>query len=82
MILLRMMRAIRFASQLDFTIHPETWLGIIETAERIKIISKERIADELNKILLSKIPSVGFDLLYKKPVVEIILSADDRISRR
>lgn len=68
---LRMMRAIRFASQLDFTIHPETWLGIIETAERIKIISKERIADELNKILLSKIPSVGFDLLYKSRLLKL-----------
>ena len=68
---LRMMRAIRFASQLDFTIHPETWLGIVETAERIKIISKERIADELNKILLSKIPSVGFDLLYKSRLLKL-----------
>jgi poly(A) polymerase len=68
---LRMMRAIRFASQLDFTIVPETWLGIIENAERIHIISKERIADELNKIVLSKKPSVGFDLLYKSGLLKL-----------
>ncbi|HLP36961.1 CCA tRNA nucleotidyltransferase [Lacibacter sp.] len=68
---LRMMRAIRFASQLDFTILPETWLGIIENAHRIHIISKERIADELNKIVLSKKPSVGFDLLYKSGLLKL-----------
>jgi len=62
---LRMLRAIRFATQLSFNIHPETWLGIIESAERIRIISRERIADELNKIIECKTPSVGFDLLYK-----------------
>lgn len=62
---LRMLRAIRFATQLSFSIHPETWLGIIESAERIRIISRERIADELNKIVSSDRPSVGFDLLYK-----------------
>lgn len=62
---LRMLRAIRFATQLSFNIHPETWLGIIESAERIRIISRERIADELNKIIECKMPSVGFDLLYK-----------------
>jgi poly(A) polymerase len=69
---LRMMRAVRFASQLHFSIHPETWLGIIESADRIKIVSKERIADELNKIILSKKPSVGFDLLYKSGLLKII----------
>lgn len=69
---LRMMRAIRFATQLNFSIHPETWLGIIETAERIKIVSKERIADELNKIILSKKPSVGFDLLYRCGLLKLI----------
>lgn len=69
---LRMMRAVRFASQLNFTIHPETWMGIIESAERIKIVSKERIADELNKIILSKKPSVGFDLLYKSGLLQLI----------
>lgn len=68
---LRMMRAVRFASQLGFTIFPETWLGVIENAERIHIISKERIADELNKIVLSKKPSVGFDLLYKSGLLKL-----------
>ncbi len=68
---LRMMRAIRFAAQLGFEIHPETRLGIYESAERIKIISKERIADELNKILLSPRPSVGFDLLYKTGLLQL-----------
>lgn len=68
---LRMMRAIRFASQLHFSIVPETWLGIIENAHRLHIISKERIADELNKIVLSKKPSVGFDLLYKSGLLKL-----------
>lgn len=69
---LRMMRAIRFASQLNFTIHPETFAAIIENAERIKIVSGERIADELNKILMSEKPSIGFDLLYKSGLLKII----------
>lgn len=62
---LRMMRAVRFASQLDYEITPKTFEGIRQMADRISIISKERIADELNKILLSKKPSVGFDLMYR-----------------
>jgi putative nucleotidyltransferase with HDIG domain len=69
---LRMMRAIRFATQLNFDIHPDTWTGIIESAQRIKIISKERIADELNKIVLSEKPSIGFDLLYKSGILQLI----------
>ncbi len=69
---LRMMRAIRFASQLNFTIHPETFAAIGENAERIKIVSGERIADELNKILMSDKPSIGFDLLYKSGLLKII----------
>ena len=69
---LRMMRAIRFATQLNFSIHPETFAAIGENAERIKIVSGERIADELNKILMSDIPSVGFDLLYKCGLLKII----------
>ena len=69
---LRMMRAIRFASQLHFTIHPETFAAICENAERIKIVSGERIADELNKILMSDKPSIGFDLLYKSGLLKII----------
>jgi putative nucleotidyltransferase with HDIG domain len=62
---LRMMRAIRFATQLNFTIEEKTWKGIIDSAHRIKIISQERITDELNKIILAKKPSIGFDLLYR-----------------
>ena len=69
---LRMMRAIRFATQLGFTIEEKTWQGIIETAERIKIISQERITDELNKIIESPKPSVGFDLLYQSGLLQII----------
>ena len=62
---LRMMRAVRFASQLGFFIHPDTFDAIERNKERISIISKERIIDELNKILLSPKPSIGFDLLDK-----------------
>ena len=62
---LRMMRAIRFASQLQFSIEENTLQAIAANANRIKIITKERITEELNKILLSKKPSVGFELLYK-----------------
>ena len=69
---LRMMRAIRFAAQLNFTIHPETFAAIGENAARIKIVSKERIADELNKILMSEKPSIGFDLLFKSGLLKII----------
>ena len=61
---LRMMRAIRFASQLNFDIEQNTFKSIIDNAERIKIISQERITDELNKIILSKNPSYGFKLLF------------------
>ena len=69
---LRMMRAIRFASQLNFTIHPPTLDAIIEDAPRIKIVSQERITDELNKIILSPRPSIGFDLLYRTGLLKII----------
>jgi poly(A) polymerase len=70
---LRMMRAVRFASQLGFDIFPETFDAVARNKERIKIISKERIADELNKIILSPKPSVGFVLLEKTGLLEIIL---------
>ena len=60
---LRMMRAVRFASQLGFDIEPETFDAIERNKERISIISKERIVDELNKIVMSSRPSVGFELL-------------------
>jgi poly(A) polymerase len=69
---LRMMRAIRFASRLNFQIHSETFKAIQDHANRIKIISQERITDEFNKILLSKKPSIGLDLLYKSGLLKII----------
>jgi poly(A) polymerase len=69
---LRMMRGIRFASQLGFHIEEKTWKGIIESAHRIRIISQERITDELNKIIASPKPSVGFDLLYRSGLLKII----------
>lgn len=67
---LRMMRAIRFATQLQFEIYPETFEAIIRNSERIKIISQERITDELNKIILSKKPSIGFDLLFRSGLLK------------
>lgn len=69
---LRMMRGIRFAAQLGFSIDENTWQGIIDNAQRIKIISQERITDELNKIVLSAKPSAGFDLLYKSGLLNLI----------
>lgn len=69
---LRMMRAIRFASQLGFTIVPETFEAIQAQAARIKIVSQERITDELNKIMLCKKPSIGWDLLYQSGLLQII----------
>ncbi|NBP67905.1 MAG: CCA tRNA nucleotidyltransferase [Cytophagia bacterium] len=62
---LRMMRAIRFASQLNFDIEADTFNAITQQAERLSIISQERIIDELNKIVLSKTPSYGFKLLFQ-----------------
>ncbi len=69
---LRMMRAIRFATQLDFEIHPTTFQGIRENATRIRIVSQERITDELNKIIASPIPSTGFYHLLDTGLCEII----------
>lgn len=69
---LRMMRAIRFATQLDFTIEENSLNAITRNAKRIKIVSKERITDELNKIMKSKRPSIGFDLLEKTKLLELI----------
>ncbi len=69
---LRMMRAIRFASQLGFDIDPETFDAITENKERIKIVSQERITDELNKIILSPTPSYGFKLLFVSGLLELI----------
>lgn len=69
---LRMMRAIRFASQLNFDIDPDTFDAIINQADRIKIVSKERIIVELNKIILSKTPSYGFKLLFQCGLLKLI----------
>jgi len=69
---LRMMRAIRFATQLIFRIEEKTFEGIKATKERIKIISKERINDELNKIIMADKPSIGFKLLDKAGLLELI----------
>lgn len=69
---LRMMRAIRFAAQLGFVIDDNTWKGILENADRIRIISQERITDELNKIIAAATPSIGFNLLYKSGLLQII----------
>jgi len=67
---LRMMRAIRFASQLNFKIEEETFKAITTNLHRMKIVSKERIVDELNKIVLSPKPSIGFKLLDKSGLLE------------
>lgn len=69
---LRMMRAIRFASQLNFVIEQNSFQSICKNAERINIVSKERIVDELNKIILSPIPSVGFKLLFDSKLLHLI----------
>ena len=69
---LRMMRAVRFASQLGFTIEEETFDAIRRNAPRIGIVSRERIAAELNKIVLSPVPSIGFELLEATGLLERI----------
>jgi putative nucleotidyltransferase with HDIG domain len=70
---LRMMRAIRFATQLNFTIELKSLQAITENKERIKIVSEERIVDELHKILLSPKPSMGFKLMHQTGLLPIIL---------
>ncbi len=70
---LRMMRAIRFATQLNFTIELRSLQAITENKERIKIVSEERIVDELHKILLSPKPSMGFKLMHQTGLLPIIL---------
>lgn len=69
---LRMMRCIRFATQLDFSIMPETFNALERNRKRIEIISQERITEEINKIMLSPFPSVGFKLLDRCGLLEII----------
>lgn len=77
---LRMMRAVRFASQLGFDIDDETFDGICRQAERIKIISKERIIVELNKILASPVPSIGLTLMHTSGLLGYVLPELERMS--
>ncbi|QIL75364.1 CCA tRNA nucleotidyltransferase [Hymenobacter sp. HDW8] len=69
---LRMMRAVRFATQLDFDIEPDTYDAIARNKERIRIVSQERITDELNKIILAPQPSYGFKLLFQTGLLQLI----------
>jgi len=69
---LRMLRAIRFASQLNFSIDEAALLAIAKQKERISIVSKERITDELNKIILSPLPSIGFKYLFDTGLLQLI----------
>ena len=70
---LRMMRCIRFATQLNFQIEDATFEALQRMADRIKIVSGERIKDELNKIILAPHPSIGFELLQRAGLLQIIL---------
>ena len=70
---LRMLRGARFASQLNFKIEKESFNGIISEKERIKIISPERISEEINKIINSEQPSIGFKILESTGLLKIIL---------
>lgn len=76
---LRMMRAIRFATQLRFKIDIKAVQAIAETKDRIKIISKERVIDELNKIIMAKKPSIGFNFLFDTGLLELIFPAMYRL---
>jgi len=69
---LRMLRAIRFAAQLNFDIEPDTYDAITRNKERIKIVSQERITIELNKIVESPVPSYGFKLLFQTGLLQLI----------
>ena len=82
---LRMMRCVRFATQLNFQIEPETYEALSRNASRLKIISGERIADEMNKIMLSKHPSSGFYYLKDTGLLDLImpeLCALDKVETR
>jgi poly(A) polymerase len=70
---LRMLRAIRFATQLNFRIEENTYEGIVAQKDRLKIISMERVAEELNKMMMSQKPSLGFKLLEKTGLLPMIL---------
>ena len=73
---LRMMRAIRFATQLGFTIEENTLNAISKYRNRINIVSKERITTEINKIMATDCPSVGWNLMHKTKLLEIIFSGN------
>ena len=77
---LRMMRAVRFASQLGFDIDDSTFDGICSQAERINIISRERISVELNKILASPVPSIGLTLMRTSGLLRYVLPELDRMA--
>src|SRR5207249_8181771 len=70
---LRLLRAVRFASQLDFTIEPETRRSIVRQATKLQKISRERIRDEMNKLLISPHPAKGIDLLVELGLMEWII---------
>ena len=78
---LRMLRAVRFACQLNFSIDEKTLEAITRNSSRIEIISQERITTEINKIILSKKPSIGFKLLEKTKLVQLIKKETDRLSK-
>ncbi len=76
---LRMMRAIRFATQLNFTIEKNTFKAIERNKNRMSIVSKERITDELNKIVMAQTPSTGFKLLEKSGLLKVIFPQMDAL---
>ena len=78
---LRMLRAIRFATQLNFKIEEESLKAISRNSDRIKIITNERVATELNKILECNKPSVGFLLLEETGLLKLILTRTNRFKR-
>lgn len=76
---LRMLRAVRFASQLGFDIYPDTFDAIQRNAHRIEIVSKERIITEINKIILSPRPSIGFELLEMTGLLKLVFPELDAL---
>jgi poly(A) polymerase len=79
---LRMLRAIRFATQLDFMIEDKTMAAVRSQCKRIEIVSKERITDEINKIIMTPNPSIGFKLLEKTGLLAIILPEIQKLKGR
>jgi putative nucleotidyltransferase with HDIG domain len=77
---LRMMRAIRFATQLQFSIHAQTYAALSEFSDRLSIVSQERIIDEFNKILASKKPSIGLEMLYETGLLKLFFTELDAMA--